>query len=492
MPAHMAGPAGGRRFLPDTRGTIVTHRPRSIRNDSARALRLRLAALLACVALVAGAGCNFGGGGGATTPSDGITIFGQAILAQDGDGDAYPGYANFWDLDTDFSIASGGMGQFDHALALSVGGTPFPTNQAYGDLVYAAPALGTADGLTVAIVYDEPTTGWLVGGGAYSLAMQGTRSSRVLQALNLTSAVPPISFDFDSSVDMNASNFADEDYFFQVVVRDSANGLLETLSYRGAGPDVGGAPPYDLSAYAGRVVRISFESRMTPYSEVLIDDVSVMDDDATEFVANGDFETGNLSGWSRNTPSFYRNVTTAPRTLAGLEVTRSFFTRPTSLWGRHVDVYSNPTAAQIDVTVSYEVDLASNGSGIIYETPNTGSPAAAITAWDGAAMGGIRDVGWVFGAADDVVYTSDDGLDNNNGDDRVLVSYDLSVPAGQSVALVHYLILTGDNTGKTAIDTSAAATSVDGEAQRVYDGYGVDAEFTEGMTQAQIDAVVNF
>jgi len=472
----------------------VTIRPHALRTHSTRTHRLGLVALLASLALLAGAGCNFGGSSGAKTPSDGITIFGQAILAQDGDGDAYPGYANYWDLDTDFSIATGGMGQFDQALTLSVDGTPFPTNQAYADLVYAAPKLGTADGLNVAIVYDEATTGIGVGAGLYSLAMQGTRNSRVLQVLDLTTAVPPISLDFGAIVDMSASNFAGEPYFFQVVVRDSSNGLLETLVYRGSNPDVGGAPPYDLSAYAGRAVRISFETRMTPYSTVLIDGVSVMDGDSTEFVANGDFETGNLSGWSRNTPSFYRNVTTAPRTLAGLEVTRSFFTRPTSLWGRHVDVYTNPTAAQIDVTVSYEVDLASNGTGIIYDTPNTGTPAQAVTAWDGAAMGSIRDVGWVFGAAalGGVVYTSDDGLDNGNGDDRVIVSYDLSVPAGQSVALVHYLILTGDNTGRTAVDVMASATTVDDEAQRIFDGYGVDAEFTEGMTQAQIDAVVNF
>ena len=105
---------------------------------------------------------------------------------------------------------------------------------------------------------------------------------------------------------------------------------------------------------------------------------------------------------------------------------------------------------------------------------------------------GIRDVGWVFGSADTLTYTSDDGLDNGNGDDRIIVTFGLSVPAGGSVALVHYLIMTGENTGIDAVDTSARATTVDGEAQDIYSGYGVEAEFTEGMTQAQLDAVANF
>jgi hypothetical protein len=480
------------------RGTIVIFHQRTdqpIRNTR----RPLLAFTLAGFALVAGAGCNFGSGGGSIpTPSDGITVFGQAILPTDGEGDAYPGYANYWDLDTDFSIASGGpiadtgTRQFDYALTLTVGATPFPTNQAYADLSYAAPALGTADGLNVAIVYDEATTGWAVGGGTYSLAMEATRNSRVRQTLDLTSAVPPITLFFDSSINMVASNFADEDYYFQAVIRDTANGLLDTVVYRGAGPDAGAGVPFDLSAYAGRVINLSFEARMTPYSMALIDDVTVVDDDGTEYVVNGDFETGDLTGWSRNTPSFYRNVTTAPRTLENLEVTRSFYTYPVSLWGRMVDVYTNPTAAQIDTTVSYEIDLASNGTGVIYDTPNTGAPAEALTSWDGAVMDAIRDVGWVFGSADSVTYLSDDGLDNGNGDDRIIVTFDLSVPAGGSVSLAHFLIMSGDNTGLTAADTSAMATAVDTEAQRIYDDFFVDADLTEGMTQAQIDGLVNF
>ena len=170
---------------------------RQTQSSSDRLQHLLLVATLACAALFAGAGCNSDGGSSPSTPSDGITAFGQAILSEDGEPDAYPGYANFWDLDNDFSIASGGSGQFDSALSLLVGAMPFPTNQAYSDLTFDDPALGTSDGLHVAIVYDEATTGVGVNDGTYSLAMQATRNSRLIQTLDLTRATPPITLTFD-------------------------------------------------------------------------------------------------------------------------------------------------------------------------------------------------------------------------------------------------------------------------------------------------------
>ena len=97
---------------------------------------------------------------GSPVPDKGLTEFLQLVPAQDTSGEAFPGSANTWDLDWDFTLYNGYDNQFNGALVLSVtveGNTEdFPYDQAYDELTWYSPELTTADGEVVATQFWPP------------------------------------------------------------------------------------------------------------------------------------------------------------------------------------------------------------------------------------------------------------------------------------------------------------------------------------------------
>ena len=255
----------------------------------------------------------------------------------------------------------------------------------------------------------------------------------------------------------------------------------------------------DLSAYVGQSIIVSFEISSSGYGPNLIDDISLTDAATTEYIVNGDFETGNLAGWSTNAPNELQNMTSGAETLSGLTVTRSFYTVPNKLWGRWVDVFTNETAAAISATVSYDADLGSDDYGILYMTPETFG--MSLTGWDGEAQedppspatsSNDRDFAFVFGNVDNLDFASATAIDAGDGSDIIEHSYDIAVAPGETVAIVNFIVMNGVDTGETAVDATARATAIDTEVKRIVDNFWNDGQYRTGMTQAQIDAIENF
>ncbi|MCY7370886.1 MAG: hypothetical protein LH479_08465 [Polaromonas sp.] len=418
------------------------------------------------------------------------TVFLQSVSATDRDPEAAPGQANFWDLRVDLSLGDGFNNQFSGALQLSVDlGTnvqPFPSDQTYSGLTAFGPALGESDGVK-SVTFVGPNNAHL----------HPVRGARLQQTLNLSGAQAPITLTWTSL--FNAAAFAateafiDEPFSWQVVLRASAGVLLETiyrvdqdnLSGTGTGSDGSG----NLSAYAGQAVALSFEQDSPAYGSRV---ASVSVTDATkEYVVNGNFASGG-SGWTVPPVQVSQNVQSAARTLHDLAVRRMFYTQPDALWARWTDTFTNSTRNPISVTARYDSTLGSEGRGIIYATP--GATTKALTSWDGSDSSNIdrdRDIGMVFGDMTPT-FSSASARATATGSASVGFAKTISVPAGGSVTLVNFIVLSGTDTGLTAASIGARASAVDLLAADIANNFRTHFGYRRGMMQAQLDTLQNF
>jgi hypothetical protein len=436
-----------------------------------------------------------------------VTSFGQSLVSQDtgtdnGSYDIFPGQPNVWDIARDFSLGDGNDDQFDTALQLVVGPTgTFLPDQNYSELTFYSPMMGSADGVKVAAVSDGASMGISSAlTGSYSAFLNATSFSRLQQAVDLSGATGPILLRWNHNASMYGGDMPGFTPHFRVVVRDFLTGNeLEELSATTV-DELYSAAPF-LTTYAGQKIILSFELQDVPRDwanrGAMIDDVSVKDNNGagTERVVNGGFESGDLTGWSANSPAEVQNMTSGERSLAGLNVKRSFYTVPNKLWGRWVDVFENPSmSSAVTATVTYHTNLGSDYCGVIYETP--GTAGKALTSWD--TTWDDRDIGLVSGVVSSQTYTSTTVLDplwmNNNcdGSDDIYVEHVITVPAGGKAALVHFIIMGSHDTGLTATSVADRAAEIDSEAAAIVNNFWTDGQYRTGMTQDQIDAIKNF
>ena len=434
----------------------------------------------------------------------------------DHDYEVGPGCANVWDLfgvdeegEDVFGLADGGNDQWDGALLLHVGAltTQPPTYvsvddeswhlelfgaASYAELSWTTPLLG-AD-LPAVVVSDGATlangSGAIDGQSAYLAPGSGTK---LQQTIDLSAAAAPVTLtvshgeqliDWDRFDDQPPASFA-------IRLLDASGAELDAV-FEANDSDMAIDATFDLSAAAGSVVTLSFEYKGSAGSDdgginagAMVDNVSVTDAGSAEHVTNGGFEEG-LTGWTVARADEPLGVVTSPQTLAGLEVTRSFYAAPGSLWARFADELVNPGATEITTQVVYYTNLGSDSSGIIYDTPGV---TGALTSWDGSGWG--RDVAVVYGEGS-AFYMSATALATDDGDDDFYVVHDLTVPPGGRVTLVHFVVQGGGNTGLTATDTTALATEVDAAAADIVTNFNHDVRYRDYMTVAQLDSIANF
>jgi hypothetical protein len=442
----------------------------------------------------------------------GLTYFYQVGPNDDTRGGwAVPGASpNVWDLNTDMSVEDGGNDQLDGALELSItsnsGGMPlsgsFPFDQAYSELKYLTPeytgATGTAGALfNSAKVREAPlknttTIAWIT----------PSQDSRIQQTVTVPSVgAGTLTWDTISNSlsangsDGNGSTFTGDSYFFRVVLRNSAGAVVGTLYDEQSGSVVTGTLGVaDMTPYAGQTLALSFEARSYYHGEEYgyygpgIDNVSLLHG-ATELITNGTFEAGG-TGWTTNKPVASQNVASGTRTVADLTTQRSVYVPPTEKWGRWTDSFTNPTATTITATVTYHTNLGSDDSGIIYSTP--GTAGRAVTTWDGSSSD--RDVAFVYGnVAVPQPFSSDDGLGNDNGNDNMYWDYHITVGPGATVTVVQFIILPSKATWQTpGVTISTKATEADAIALDIVNNFRNDVKYRHGMTQKQLDTILNF
>lgn len=440
---------------------------------------------------------------GAPTDTLGFLTFQQNIPLVD-TGTDVPGITNTWDLNHDLTLEDGGDDQFDGALELYVGTltTSPPTYESVYAEVWDLPVFGdlagpedvqfytpmVQAGLLAAVAYtDSPIS------GTTSASLPPWVSGRLSQAIDLTTTTGTIQFSANRFYYVY-SDLSDPAAAWRVRFLNPTTGAVLKVIEEYTTGSATGTLTADISDLAGQRVVLAFDNHSD--DEAGVDNVSIKDDGGAgaERVANGDFETGDLTGWTATVtaeqPSGLGNVTA--QTVSDLEVTRAFYTTPTSYWGRWVDSFHNPGTSDVTRDVIYYSDLGSDNCGIIYDTPGA---TGAVTSWDGD--GSDRDVALVAGSgttADTILYQTATSLGGCEGSDYVFMVHQLTVPAGGTVSLAHYIVMTGVDTGSldTTTDATALATLADEWAKKIVKNYGSDPTLRDGMTADQRSTIANF
>lgn len=418
----------------------------------------------------------------------GLTSFAQSVPAEDGDGEIFPGHANIWDLNSDFSLSDGYDDQFDDAMELIVNGDYFGSS-AYADLVFSGPVLTEEDGVRAAVIFDSALTTPFE--GDYSILFNGSAGARLQQSIDLSTATHPVTLSWWDSLSLSDWGYSSFSLasphlsYFRIVLRQP-DGTEITELYQGAGAGLHSLVlPTETTGTV--ILSIEWRSNTSWPAAGILDAVSVTDDNGIQLLTNGGFESGDLANWTLQAGEV-QNITSSVQAFSGLDVSRSFYTEPNKLWGRWLDLFENPTSEDISVTLTYETNLGSDDYGIIYYTP--GTERKALSAWDGDASD--RDLGMVFGTADLVSFASDSGLEQGNGSDDITVGYQLTVPAGGKAAIVQFILMSGKDTGSTATSILDQAEEIDAAALDIVNGFWTQPGYRNGLTDEQIRAIVNF
>ena len=440
-----------------------------------------------------------------TTTLTGIPTFIQYIPLADPDRhQPFPGAAGYWDLDRNFGILDGFNDQWDGmqlSVQTAVGSVNYPRTVTLGAVTFSTPIFTAADGIVVAAVTGTAFDGNTPLGGTRTAYLNALSEARLQQTVNLATSSGTLVLSWTDNVNGTSSPFPDVNDYYQVVFRDGSGNVLATAT----------ANPFTIPGTVTGTVVLSFEQRQTGSDEATpawtaIDDVSIKDGNGTgtEFVTNGDFENGTLSGWTTSSPRESQNLTAAPKDLGnGVQVTRSFYATPTSLWGRYTDEFVNlSTTAAVSVTLTYDYNEGSDGRGVEYFP--TGAGQKAVVSWDSSIISNSppgrardRDIGLVFGSATSVTFNAATALNTPSTGSHfghIVGQYNLNIPVGGRVTVVQFQLMSGIDTGGLAstVDLTARATELDSEALTIIQDIRTDPQYLRGLTLQQFETLFNF
>ena len=418
-----------------------------------------------------------------------VTIFAQTVADTSGLGEVFPGQANTWAIDRDFSLRKGFGLQFEFALALYAGQPTvplshdsllddlaanaldaFPWDQAADEAAFLTPLFTTADGVVTAAASDGASMGVPAIAGARSGYVNGTSGSRLARTLQLPVG-ETYTFGWTHQAILRSGSLVGAALLphraaYQVVLRDPGTDAIIGDPLFSSSVTVATSAVSVTRSGLPATVTLSFELRSAAEGFVQLDDVTLADGAGPVALQNGDFEAGALAPWVANDGAESQNVRSGPRGVgtgaSALQVTRTFYAPPAATWGRMVDVFENTGTTAVATRAVYLTTLA--GAVPVAVVTEGG---AAVVGWD--ASGGVRDVGLVTGTG--TVYVT-------AGSPFVIVVHDLSVPAGGEVALVHFVVQLGEAAGgPTAADVPPGTETACGTIAagfRSLDAYRLD------------------
>lgn len=387
-----------------------------------------------------------------------------------------PGYTVLWDIDLDMSLADGLDDTWDGALVLSVAGVVFPYDQTAAELTWFAPLITPAEGLLAPAVSDQRAAP----SGVFSAFMPPARRTTLCQTVDLTASTAPITLAWtDDMHDLDNPTLFGELLDYRVVVRDPGGTLLATAFQSNTDLSLT-TRTFNLDAFAGQTVQVCFEADNFTCDDVgvlQVDNVSVVDGGGTNRITNGDFETGDLTGWVSHVDDQSQNFRSGMRTVNGLQVTRAVYTRPDRPWIRYYDEFTNNTGAPMTTNLEYRTDLGSDGDGNSRLVPGTNGQA--VSSSDVDSDEGDSDCGIVFGSGATLLaftsYAGDIDFDYQN----------VTLNPGQTVAIVTFALQDGRRS-EGVFNTFLEAQMLD-----IVQNFRRDPVYLDGLTAVEQSRILN-
>lgn len=398
---------------------------------------------------------------------------------------AFPTGRQFWDIDQSFQVSDGNNDAFDGAVELRSiavnggAGAGFPFDQTYAEVSFNQPLFFQEHGLASAAVADNNFRAPLAGTKTAYLATGNL--TQLIQPVNLNGQTGPIVLSFNCNIRANTNPIpGGPNATFRVVARDTNGNIAQTfLTNTTAGA---GTNTVDISALAGQAFNLSFEAEGFSVRgfntdnafAVALDDVSITANGGPNLITNPGFEN-DLTGWINRAAPTSQFLRSAHRLVSGVDVERTVAALPTERFCRYFDTFTNPTASAINVTVTYRVDLGSDGNSLASFVPNTNNRA-----WTNVDQGGSDpDTGLVCGNLTYPAFAA--------GNDLIDGTTTFQLAPGQSKSVLQFLLM--DNQHSVP---PARAAALDTVAQQILANLGNNALLTAGLTAEEASRIVNF
>jgi hypothetical protein len=242
-------------------------------------------------------------------------------------------------------------------------------------------------------------------------------------------------------------------------------------------------------------LKLVFELAAAPdASLVTVDDVHLAVD-GVDVLTNGDF-SGGLTGWTTSAATGPSRVVGAPRIVGtphlsgNLSVSRSVYVAPDGGWVRITDLVTNPApSGTVTTDAVYAFKLGVGVHGVASAVPGTATKA--FSAWD--IDGAVPDVAIVHGGGQPYFRGATDFTLGTGGSEDAFSLVTLSVPAGQSKAIVHFIVLGQGSTGATAgVTATTRPAAVEATAKAIVDGFASTPTYRAYMSAAEQAAIANF
>jgi hypothetical protein len=169
-----------------------------------------------------------------------------------------------------------------------------------------------------------------------------------------------------------------------------------------------------------------------------------------------------------------REVALGPDSVAGLRVERKVFVPESGRFARYLEILANPSSSTVSVSVVVDGNLGSDGATRLVVAPAATGNTYAVSDQQGLCCDPV--LAHVFGGPGAPLTASEISFTGDN----LLYRWEVTIPAGGRVALMHFAVQRGSDQAEAALQQAEALVRLE------------DPEALSGLSAEERSWVINF